>query len=129
MEKSAGTPSSGAARPKREGAVRSFLWWRLAVVLAAVVPMGILAGTAWVTYEEAGREAERRLDEVAKGAEEQAARILERNDVVMQQMLELLKDDDDAALREREAELHDVAMAILSRFRDIRSLSVWCRDG
>lgn len=129
MEKSAGTPSSGAARPKREGAVRSFLWWRLAIVLAAVVPIGILAGTAWVTYEEAGREAERRLDELAKGAEEQAARILERNDVVMQQMLELLKDDDDAALREREAELHDVAMAILSRFRDIRSLSVWSRDG
>jgi signal transduction histidine kinase len=105
------------------------VWWRLAVVLAAVVPMAILAGAAWLTYEDAGRQALRALDEVAKSAEEHAARVMERNDVIMQQVLQLLGTDGDAGIREREAELHDVATAILLRFADIRSLSVWGREG
>jgi two-component system NtrC family sensor kinase len=108
---------------------RALVWWRLAIVLAAVVPLGILAGTAWLTYEDAGREAQRKLDDIARRAEEHAARVMERNDVVMQEMLRLLRDDDDAAVRAREAELHDVATAILLRFPDMRSLSVWGREG
>ena len=129
MTKSTGTSLSGAARPETDGAERSLAWWRVAIVLAAVLPLTILGIAAWVTHRDAGREAQRRLDEIAKSAEEHAARVMDRNDVVMQQVLELLKDDDDASIRAREAELHGVAMAILQRFRDIRSLSVWSRDG
>jgi two-component system NtrC family sensor kinase len=114
---------------RRVLAERALVWWRLAIVLAAVLPLGILAATAWLTYEGAGREAQRRLDDIARRAEEHVARVMERNDVVLQEMLRLLRDDDDAALRAREAELHDVAAAILLRFPDMRSLSVWGREG
>ncbi len=113
----------------KRDAGRSVVWWRFAIVLAAVVPLGILAGAAWLTYEDVGREALRRLDEIARGAEEHAARVMDRNDVVMQEVLRLLRDDDDAAIREREAELHEVANAILLRFPDMRSLSIWGREG
>jgi signal transduction histidine kinase len=110
-------------------AERALVWWRLAVVLAAVGPLGVLAFAAWLTYQDAGREAERRLDDIARAAEEHVARLMERNDVVMEEMLRLLRDDDDAAIRTREAELHEVGRAVLLRFPDMRSLSVWGRDG
>src|SRR5687768_544549 len=101
MTKSTGTLLSGAARPETDGAERSLAWWRFAIFLAAVLPLTILGIAAWVTHRDAGREAQRRLDEIAKSAEEHAARVMDRNDVVMQQVLELLKDDDDARIRAR----------------------------
>src|SRR5687768_4662278 len=115
MTQSTGPSLSGAARPRADGTERSLVWWRFAIVLAALLPLTIFGITAWLTHKEAGREAQRRLDEIAKSAEEHAARVMDRNDVVMQQVLELLKDDDDARIRAREAELHGVAMAILLR--------------
>ena len=126
-----GTKLSYFAR--REGAQadpeRSLGWLRLAIVLAALVPVTFLAAIAWLSYEDASADAQRRLEEIAQAAEEHAARVMERNDVVLAQMLQLLGDDDDAQVRARERQLHQVAMAILLRFPDIRSLSVWSRDG
>lgn len=117
------------AEAAKQDPERSLVWLRLAIVLAAVLPMLFFAGVAWLGYEDSIKGAQRRLEDIARAAEEHAARVMERNDVVMQQMLQLLKDDDDAKIRAREAQLHEVATAILLRFPDIRSLSVWSRDG
>jgi two-component system NtrC family sensor kinase len=119
-------PGAQAAKHDPE---RSLVWLRVAIVLAAVLPMLFSGGIAWLGYKDSIGEAQRGLEDIARAAEEHAARVMERNDVVMQQMLRLLKDDDDARIRAREAQLHEVAMAILLRFPDIRSLSVWSRDG
>ena len=126
-----GTLLSRLARHQaaRGDPARSLVWLRLAIGLAAGVPLAFFAAAAWLGYEDATQAAQRRLDEIARAAEEHAARVMERNDVVMQQILRLLEDDDDAGIRAREAQLHGVATAILLRFRDIRSLSVWSRDG
>jgi two-component system NtrC family sensor kinase len=105
-------------------AERSLVWLRLAIVLAALVPAAFFAGAARLGYLDAVKAAHSRLDELARAAEEHAARVLERNDIVMQQMLRLLRDDDDDTLRKREAQLHEVATAILLRLPQIGSLSV-----
>ena len=108
---------------------RSLVWLRLAVLLAALVPGLFFAGAARLGYVDAVRATSARLDELARAAEDHAARILERNDVVMQQMLQLLKEDDDEALRKREAQLHEVATAILLRLPHIGSLTVKNEQG
>ena len=130
MTKWIGTLLSRLARHQAAGddPQRSLVWWRLAIGLAAGVPLAFFAAAAWLGYEDATHAAQRRLEQIARAAEEHAARVMERNDVVMQQLLRLLEDDD-AGIRAREAQLHAVAAAILLRFADIRSLSVWSRDG
>jgi signal transduction histidine kinase/ActR/RegA family two-component response regulator len=110
--------------PAARSGERSLVWLRLAVVLAALVPLAFFAGAARLGYLDAVKATSMRLDELARAAEDHAARILERNDLVMQQMLQLLKDDDDQALRMREAQLHEVATAILLRLPHIGSLTV-----
>ncbi len=112
---------AGSAVPASE---RSLVWLRLAVVLAALLPLVFFAGAARLGYLDAVKATSTRLEELARAAEEQAVRILERNDLVMQQMLQLLKDDDDEALRKREAPLHEVATAILLRLPHIGSITL-----
>src|ERR1044071_7052228 len=110
----AGQRGSAAASPGEPDArtgERSLVWLRLAVLLAALVPVLFFAGAARLGYVDAVRATSARLDELARVAEDHAARTLERNDVVMQQMLQLLKDDDDEALRKREAQQDDVLMS------------------
>ena len=113
----------------RESGEGSLAWLRVAVALAVVVPIAFVAVLAWLGHASATREAQRALADTARAAQEHAVRLMDRNDVVMQQMLRLLGDDGDARIRAREKQLHEVAMAILLRFPDIRSLSVWSADG
>ena len=113
----------------RESGEGSLAWLRVAVALAVVVPIAFVAALAWLGHASATKEAQRALTDTARAAQEHAVRVMDRNDVVMQQMLRLLRDDGDARIRAREKQLHEVAMAILLRFPDIRSLSVWSADG
>ncbi len=117
----------GGGRARRRSG--GLAWLRLAVVLSALLPLSFLCGVAWLGYSDALQEAQDRLEYVARAAQEHAARTMERNDLVLQQMAKLLKDDDDAQVRARESELHDVATAMLLRLPHIRSLSVWGADG
>ena len=103
---------------------RSLVWLRLAVVLSALLPLAFFIGAARLSYLDALRTTRAHLDELARAAEDHAARLLERNEVVLQQMLQLLKDDDDEALRKREAQLYEVATTILLRLPHIGSLTV-----
>jgi len=129
--KAVGTSRSRDARgePARQGAERSLVWLRLAVVLSALVPVVFFGAVAWLGYLESIEEARGRLDYLARAAQEHAARAMERNDLVLQEMARLLKDDSDAQVRAREAQLHEVATAMLLRLPHIRSLSVWSPEG
>ena len=107
-----------------EGLLR---FMRLGVLLAGTVPLAFLAAVASSTYDDAMRAAEGSLDGLTQAAEMHARRVMERNDVVLQQISRLLKDDDDAAVQARERELRELARAILVRLPQLGSLSV--RDG
>jgi two-component system NtrC family sensor kinase len=119
------TPSRvAAAKAAAPAAQRALVWLRLAILVAAIVPAGFFAGLARLGYLDAVSAAQERLDELARTAQDNVARILERNEIVLQQMVLLLKDDDDAALRKREPQLHEIASTILLRLPHIGSLSV-----
>jgi two-component system NtrC family sensor kinase len=117
------------AEAKPRAAERSLAWWRLAIVLAALLPAVFFGAAARRGYLEAVEAAQSRLEELARAAEEHAARVLERNDVVMQQMLRLLGDDNDETLRRREPQLHELATTVLLRLPHIASLSVFSAQG
>src|ERR1043165_9335141 len=107
----AGPRGSAAASPGEPDArtgERSLVWLRLAVLLAALVPVLFFAGAARLGYVDAVRATSARPDAPPRAPNDPAAPPRERIDVVMQQMLQLLKDDDDEALRKREAQLHEV---------------------
>ena len=126
-----GRTRSGAARvePAAPPGERSLVWLRLAIALAALVPAAFFAGAARLGYLDAVKATNSRLDELARAAEEHAVRVLERNDLVMQQLQKLLKNDDDETLRKREAQLYEVATAILLRLPHLGSLSVKNAEG
>jgi two-component system, NtrC family, sensor kinase len=112
------------------GALDARLFWlRLAIIVGVVLPSAIFGGAVWLSRLEAARGAQARLERLAAAAEDRVARVMERNDVVLQQMLLVLKDDDDDGLRARERQLHELARAIVLRLPYIHSLSVWSRDG
>src|SRR5258705_2035245 len=114
----------GRTRAESGPGERSLMWLRLAVILAALLPLAFFAGAARLGYLDAVKATSTRLDELARAAEDHAARILERKDLVMQEMLQLRKDDDDEAVRKREAQLHEVAPAIVLRLPHIGSITV-----
>jgi two-component system NtrC family sensor kinase len=103
---------------------RSLVWLRLAIALAALLPAAFFAAAVRLAYVDAVDAAHNRLDELARVAEEHAVRAFERDELVLQQMLRLLGEDDDEALRRREAQLHEVATTILLRLPHIASISV-----
>jgi two-component system, NtrC family, sensor kinase len=113
-----------ALAPGAPSAERSLVWLRLAIALAALLPAAFFAAAVRLAYVDALGAAHSRLDELARAAEEHALRAFERNEVVAQQMLRLLGEDDDEALRRREGPLHEVATTILLRLPHIASISV-----
>src|SRR5688500_158292 len=94
------------------------------MVAAVIVPVALSVAAARYGYVQSVEVAHQRLGDLARAAEEHVARVLARNDVVLQQMLLLLRDDDDETLRGRERQLHEIAAAILLRLPHIASLSV-----
>ena len=64
----------------------SLAWLRVAVALAVVVPVGFVAALAWLGHASATKEAQRVLADTARSAQEHAVRVMDRNEVVMQQM-------------------------------------------
>jgi signal transduction histidine kinase len=105
-------------------AERSLAWLKLAILLAVLLPTAFFACAARLSYLDAVKAAHSRLEELARAAEEHAARVLARNELVVQQMLRLLKDDEEEALRKRESQIHEVATTILMRLPHLGSLSV-----
>ena len=118
------TRKQNQALTPNSDAERSLAWLRLGVVAAAVVPAVLAAAAARLGYVQTVEAAHARLHELARVAEENVARVLERNEVVLQQMLLLLKDDDDETLLKREPQLHEIAATIQLRLPHIGSLSV-----
>ena len=81
-------------------------WLRLAIVLAALLPLLFFAAAAYTDYQAAYRSAQTRSERAAQIAHEQASRVFEINEVIARQLLHTLGGAGDAAIREREASLH-----------------------
>jgi signal transduction histidine kinase/ActR/RegA family two-component response regulator len=117
------------ASPAAEGDERSLLWLRIAVGLAAVLPLAFFFIVAWVGRTDAISAAHTRMEDLARVAEEHAVRVFETNEVVVEQLSTLLRDDDDLAVRERESQLHEILAALLVRLPQLESVTIWSAQG
>ena len=76
-------------RPNDSAANRleAIRWLRLAIVLAAVLPLVFFAVAAWSDYQSKYDEAQTRSQRAAQIAHEHASRVFETNEVIARQVL------------------------------------------
>jgi two-component system NtrC family sensor kinase len=118
-------PSNGAG-PTRLDAVR---WLRLAIILAAILPLIFFAAAAWSDYQSKYAEAGTRSQRAAQIAQEHAARVFETVDVIARQILHNLGDHSDSQIRSGEAELHGQLKNLADGLEQIHSIQVWNARG
>ncbi len=104
-------------------------WLRLAIVLAALLPLLFFAAAAYSDYQSAYASAQTRTQRAAQIAHEQATRVFEINQVIARQLLHKLGDATDAEIRQREAELHDHLDNLAKGLGHIQTITVWNARG
>ena len=104
-------------------------WLRLAIVLAALLPLLFFAAAAYTDYQAAYRSAQTRSERAAQIAHEQASRVFEINEAIARQLLHTLGGAGDAAIREREASLHAQLRSVADGLAHIRTITVWNAEG
>ena len=79
---------------------------RVVMWSAAIVPAVLFAGAATYLHRQVVEGAQARVGGAARIGEEHALKVFETNFALLSRVLDLLDDEDDAALVAREAELH-----------------------
>ncbi|WNC91796.1 response regulator [Paraburkholderia sp. FT54] len=98
----------------------------LLIVLAVsvVFPLVCLAGYGYFDYQRRIADSNDMIDRLARVAEEQAVKVLDLNQQMSSRIVELLGNEDDAQIREREALLHDRLRGIGGDFAQVASIYV-----
>lgn len=86
---------------------RTVAWLWAAMLLAVVVPVAMFAAAGVSLYAQAFAEARTRVDRAVRVSEEHALKVFETNVALLNRVADLLGDDQDAVLHERERALHD----------------------
>ncbi len=110
----------------QRGALRSL---RNSIVLAIVLPLALFALLAWSSYHDALDSARKRVDATVRVAAEHAARVIETNKIITQQLREQLGADDDEQVLAREQALHERLKRLGSALPQVQSIWVWGKDG
>ena len=125
LERSGRKRSNGPTANRLE----ALRWLRLAIVLAALLPLLFFAAAAYSNYQAAYREARTRADRAAQIAHEQATRVFETNRVIIRQWLHDLGGADDDDIRQRQAELHDQVRNLAEGLSHIHAITLWNARG
>jgi len=140
MHQGVATRHDGVTDPDRAGRTRksndqaanrleALRWLRLAIVLAALLPLLFFAAAAYSDYQSTYREAQLRADRAAQIAHEQATRVFETNQVIVRQLLHNLGSVSDEELAQRQAELHDQLRSLAKGLGHIQTLTLWDARG
>ena len=90
----------------RDGERTAMAWLWAAMLLGAAVPLAMLVAGALSLYDRALADAHVRVERAARISEEHALKVLETNITVINQALDIVGDEPEAALLQREAALH-----------------------
>ena len=104
-------------------------WLRLAIVLAALLPLVFFAVAAYADYRSAYAEAQTRSQRAAQIAHEHASRVFETNEVIARLILHNLDDDSDAEVRRQEGLLHGQLNNLAEGLAHIQTITVWNAAG
>jgi len=130
--------AGGSERPGRSGKrssetakrrVGTIRWLRMAIGLAALLPLAFFAVAAWSDYRASYVEARTRALRAAQIAHEHASRVFEVNDVIARQILHNLGDDTDDGIRMREVILHGQLRNLADGLFQVHGIKVWSAQG
>jgi signal transduction histidine kinase/ActR/RegA family two-component response regulator len=102
---------------------------RAVIALALLLPVLAVTATAAWLYRQESEAAELRLDRAARIAREHALKVFETNEMLLQRMLDLLGDADEAALLQRGAELHERLKRMADGLPQVQGLYTHSADG
>jgi two-component system NtrC family sensor kinase len=113
-------------RTARRAAIRLFV---LMLVGSVALPALLLGSFAWVAHGEARRAADERIDRWLDVMHEQALKVLQTSDLVLDHVANDWGERDDAAVRADEAALHQHLGAMVHRLPQVQSIWLIDRDG
>ncbi|VXC70082.1 Hybrid sensor histidine kinase/response regulator [Burkholderia sp. 8Y] len=112
---------------------RNFAATRAIIVLLAVIsvlgPLLCVCGYAWFDYHRRLSEAFDEVDRLTRVADEQAATVQELNAEVLARIAELVDDQKPAWISREEQTVHQSLHAIVGRFPQIASASIYSATG
>jgi two-component sensor histidine kinase len=99
------------------------------VVAAAVLPVGIMAGGAWLAREAAWHSAERELQRTSDAVAQYSVRVFDAQRIAAARVNDVIRGLSDAEIREREWELHRKLRELAEDVPLVRGIGVVDRDG
>ncbi len=102
----------------------------LVVLVASIVfPLCCLAGYGYFDYQRRIADSDNMIDRLARVTEEQAVKVLDLNQQISARILDLLDDENDAAIRKHESELHQQLRVIGGDFPQVAAIAIFGADG
>ena len=102
----------------------------LVVFFASIVfPLSCLAGYGYFDYQHRIADSDNMIDRLARVSEEQAVKVMDLNEQITARILALLDDDDDAAIRKRQSDLHQQLRVIGGDFPQVAAIAIFGSDG
>jgi two-component system NtrC family sensor kinase len=111
--------------PAASNRLEALRWLKLAIVLAAVLPLAFFVAAAYFDYRSTVKNAEARSQQAAQIAEEHASRVFVMHDVISRQVLHSLAKASDTQIREQEAMLHGQIKNLAEGLTHIQAITVW----
>ena len=105
------------------------IWLKVLAVSALVVPALVFAVVAAYLYRQEFQETSERLAHSARVAQEQALKLLETNEMLLQRMLDLWGNLSDAEMLARGAEMHERLKKMSSGLPQVQGLFISGADG
>src|SRR5438876_1703901 len=113
-----------AAASSALASVRALARLRWVTALALLVPALLFIAVAWYLHRQAFAEARQQLAGAASVAAEHALKLFDTNEMLLQRMLELVGDSDDATILARGREVHERLKRMANGLPQIQGLFV-----
>jgi len=98
----------------------------LVVFVASILfPLACLAGYGYFDYQRRIADSDNMIDRLARVTDEQAVKVLDLNQQIIARILDLLNDDDAAAIRAREGEIFQHLREIGGDFPQVAAIAIF----
>lgn len=102
---------------------------KIVLAISIAIPLICLAVYAYLDHERRFDDANDITDRLARVSEEQAAKVFDLNSVVQASVVDMLGNDDDAAIRQNQQELHKRINELGGGYPQVSGISVFGANG
>jgi two-component system, NtrC family, sensor kinase len=108
---------------------RTLAWLRTGVILAALLPLLLFCAIATIRYQQILDEKQRNTERFTRIVAEHALKIFDANQAVLERLLEITGNDNDAAIAAKEGMLHQKIKAMVKDLPQVQSVWVMNAQG